>query len=270
MAFLCSTMFVCHSGAGASHLRLHRVESQRRGLCRQHRSLQQIQLRHKQKMIIDVGSKLLQIIVWYQANNPIAYFVFQLILHESPTCSPSAEVLQLNQPRIRSPWQRFSLSDESAATPRRNEIKTVQDPSADNSVRGDTHAVMEATEERQSPRGVENDDAIGSGDDLHESPESQKFLESDTEGLITLWGPTSETDQDSVPLDVLLPIGFDVVAVHGFFGTRQSPWENPGSGSCEWLKTWRNQKECRVMSFGRSEKRKTGVQPETDDHVRRS
>ncbi|KAI0101765.1 ankyrin repeat-containing domain protein [Nemania sp. FL0031] len=75
-------------------------------------------------------------------------------------------------------------------------------------------------------------------------------LDYDVEGLSTLWDllPSQETSQDSVPPEDLVPVDFDVVLVHGFFGSRQSPWENPGAGSSKWLHAWRN-RDCRVMNF---------------------
>ncbi|KAI1129178.1 ankyrin repeat-containing domain protein [Nemania abortiva] len=69
------------------------------------------------------------------------------------------------------------------------------------------------------------------------------------EGLITLWdlqhtGPADNEHPEPICLC------FDVVVVHGFFGTQRVPWQNPGSGSSAWLDDHKREPFRRVMSFG--------------------
>ncbi|KAJ8131366.1 hypothetical protein O1611_g2263 [Lasiodiplodia mahajangana] len=91
---------------------------------------------------------------------------------------------------------------------------------------------------------------IAKGESLAAHSNAEILLSHDVEGLTTLWDllPLPEPQQDNLPSKGQAPVDLDVVVVHGFFGAQQSPWQNPGAGSSEWLHSWRN-RDCRVMNF---------------------
>ncbi|KAI1359383.1 ankyrin repeat-containing domain protein [Xylaria arbuscula] len=78
----------------------------------------------------------------------------------------------------------------------------------------------------------------------------QSLLGNDSEGLEDLRDLMPNTGPGSISSSNLLPnpISLDVVVVHGFFGSRRSPCENPGSGSSKWLHAWQD-RDCKIMSF---------------------
>ncbi|KAI0516990.1 ankyrin [Xylaria bambusicola] len=98
-------------------------------------------------------------------------------------------------------------------------------------------------------------DALGNIEgDTYESPSANQDLQSllgnDSEGLEDLRDlmPNTRPSSSSSGYFSPNPIGLDVVIVHGFFGSRRSPCENPGSGTSKWLHAWQD-RDCKIMSF---------------------
>ncbi|KAJ2990251.1 hypothetical protein NUW58_g3045 [Xylaria curta] len=120
--------------------------------------------------------------------------------------------------------------------------RSLQGGERDNTDRSENSSQKDLTQRGDVPVDAEDEP-------LPESQSSKAFTGRNAEGLTDLWNLLlPEAERASIPSQDGAPIALDVVVVHGFFGTEQSPWESPGAGSSEWLRKWWN-RDCKVMSF---------------------
>ncbi|KAI0965233.1 ankyrin repeat-containing domain protein [Xylaria arbuscula] len=142
-----------------------------------------------------------------------------------------------------------NVQSPEAICPVDDVLHHVKDSPSDHGSHDDSSKSESGSQKSLKPKYYALDDAEGNPcEPLPEGQDLQKSLGQDVEGLETLWDrlPPPQTGQDDEDLG---PVDLDVVVVHGFFGTRQLPWENPGGGCSNWLDKWRN-RDCKIMSFG--------------------